>query len=100
MKKMIFVILLPVFLASCKKQNEFQAEGTLTGVDYALCLCCGGVVLTIDNQTGNFRIDSLPYMTNEQLYSMVFPKRIKFNYRIQKTCGSIETVLVSEYFIQ
>jgi hypothetical protein len=99
MKNVILILFASLLFFSCKKQITFQSEGTLTGIDYALCPCCGGVILTIDNRAGNFRIDSLPFMSNQQLYSLNFPARIKFNYQIQKTCGGIETVLISEYFI-
>jgi len=86
-------------LLSCGKEKIYQAEGTLTGVDNAFCICCGGIILTIDNQSGNYRIDSLRFMTMQQLYNLNFPKRIKFNYQIEKTCGGIETLKISEYFL-
>jgi hypothetical protein len=77
-----------------------MAEGTLKGVDYALCPCCGGVILEIDNTTGNFRIDSLPLMSVQKLYNLPFPRRIKFNYNRKNICGGIENVIITEYRVE
>ena len=86
-------------LGSCSKTEIYKQEGTLKAVDYALCPCCGGVILEIDNMTGNFRIDSLPFMPVEKLYNMSFPKRIKFNYTTKFKCGGIENLTITKFFI-
>jgi len=99
MKNVILIIVVSLILFSCGKNNIYQKEGTLTGIDYAMRPCCGGVILTIDNQSGNYRIDSLPLMSRQQLYNLNFPRRIKFNYQSNRTCGSIETIEITEYFM-
>lgn len=97
--KYIFGGLLTLFLlGACSKKTYYQAEGTLTGVDGTTCACCGGVVLVIDGNPGNFRIDSLPFMTPQQLYNTTFPKRIKLNYTAT-TCGNIEHLKVGTYIM-
>ncbi|MBK6936211.1 MAG: hypothetical protein IPH18_04485 [Chitinophagaceae bacterium] len=88
------------FLLSCSKQNEYQASGTLTGPDLAFCGCCGGVVLTIDNQPGNYRVDSLPFLSQQQLYNLSFPRQIKFDFTIDRSCGGIEYLKMSRYIME
>lgn len=87
-------------MLSCSKQNEYQASGILTGPDLANCACCGGVILTIDYQQGNYRVDSLPFISQQQLYSQNFPKRIKFDFTIDRTCGGIDYVKMSRYLME
>jgi hypothetical protein len=89
-----------IFLISCSKSiTRLEMDGMLTGPDYSLCPCCGGVILTLQNFTGDFRIDSLPLMSVQKLYSLDFPKRIQFNYSQKDTCGSIVRFRVTDYFI-
>jgi hypothetical protein len=99
--KTIFSGLFALFLlAACSKQDSYEAEGTLQGGDPTLCGCCGDVVLTIDNQPGNYRVDSLPFMTRQQLYALNFPKRIKFNYEIKSTCGGINRLEITAFILK
>ena len=88
------------FLLSCSKQNEYQASGILIGPDLANCACCGGVILTIDNQQGNYRVDSLLFMSQQQLYNMNFPREIKFDFTIEKNCGGIDYIKMSRYIME
>lgn len=96
---MILLAGILVVAASCSKNHSFRAEGTLTGPDMGACVCCGGVILTIDNQVGNYRIDSLPFMTRQHLYSLPFPQRISFDYVPDDTCGTIEYLKVTSFLI-
>jgi hypothetical protein len=100
MRAAVSFILVACLILSCQKNKAYQVEGTLTGADYAMCLCCGGVILEIDNATGNFRIDSLPFMSVQQLYNLSFPKRIKFNYSNKNSCGGIERFAITEFFMK
>jgi len=99
MKKFAWGILLLFAIAACSKQDSYEAEGTLTGVDPTLCGCCGGVVLVIDNQPGNYRIDSLPFMSRQNLYTTTFPRRIKFNYTIKNNCGGINQLEIGTFIM-
>jgi hypothetical protein len=99
MKALICSVLLVLIVSCSKKETVFQKEGTLEQVDMAACPCCGGVVLTLDGQSGNYRIDSLPFRSQQQFYGMQFPKRIKFNYSSSSTCGVIEKFVVTDFFV-
>ncbi len=100
MRKICFIILILVMAISCEKsQAKLEMEGTLTGTDPALCPCCGGVILTLQNQIGNFRIDSLPFMSVQKLYNLNFPIRLQFNYSRKDTCGGIIRFRVTDYFV-
>jgi len=98
--RIVVITLIICLLGSCSKTEIFKYEGTLKAADYALCPCCGGVILEIDNKTGNFRIDSLPFMPVEKLYNMSFPRRIKFNYTSKFTCGGFEYLTITKFFLE
>jgi hypothetical protein len=83
----------------CEKGDliVYQAQGTLQRVDMALCPCCGGVVLQYNNDSTRYRIDSLPFMSVQQLQALPFPKTIQFNYSDSTVCGGIVRLKVSAY---
>jgi hypothetical protein len=87
-------------LSSCNKSKTYQAEGTLKGVDYALCVCCGGVILEVKDMTGNFRIDSLPFMPVQKLYNLSFPQKIQFNYSRIDSCAGIKRFTITEFIME
>jgi len=68
--RFILIFMIFYFFASCSKSKTYQAEGTLTGVDYRMCVCCGGVVIEVKDMTGNYRVDSLPLMSVQKLYNL------------------------------
>ena len=101
MKKFVAIIFPLFLLTSCTKEKTYKAAGILTGVDFSLlCPCCGGVILAVDNAPGDFRIDSLPFISVQQLYNLRFPKRIKFNYSNKNNCGGIKRLTITEYFMK
>lgn len=87
-------------LVSCNKSKTYQAEGSLKGVDYALCVCCGGVIIEVKDMPGNFRIDSLPFMPVQKLYNLTFPKTIQFNYSGIDSCGGIRRFRITAYSME
>jgi hypothetical protein len=99
MKLLAVAILILLSFSCTKAPSTLEVKGTLTGPDMALCPCCGGIVLTVDNVSGNFRIDSLPFMSMQALYNLDFPKRIEFDYSRKDTCGGIVRFTVTSYFI-
>jgi hypothetical protein len=99
MRKLVFIMLVFVAVGSgCSKKNqEFQDSGTLAGVDMAQCPCCGGVVLQIDNKTGNYRIDSLPGISQHDFDNLSYPKLIHFNWQLNGGCGSIQFIKITSF---
>ena len=87
-------------LISCSKSEKYQAEGTITGIDYTMCACCGGVILEVKNMPGNFRIDSLPFMPFQKLYNLGFPKTIQFNYSRIDSCAGIKRFTITAFFME
>ncbi|MEO8771884.1 MAG: hypothetical protein ABI402_17440 [Ferruginibacter sp.] len=63
--KNIFYCLLFFLFISCKKENKFVPNAQIVGEDFKTCVCCGGVEITIDNNTnpnGNpyFLVNTFP----------------------------------------
>ena len=54
MKTLMFIFCISLLIAiGCKKTNEkpYQSEGVITGYDYRMCAMCGGLEITIKNDT-------------------------------------------------
>ncbi len=53
MKKFILILCSVLLLISCKKSNESpcKSSGVLVGYDYSMCSFCGGIKITIKNDT-------------------------------------------------
>lgn len=94
----LITCLLLVLLGGCrKKANEnFSASGTLTGFDLGLCPCCGGIVLSGDDNK-IYRIETLPGITPQDLSDLVFPKRIKYNLQADRECGGLVYIKITSY---
>jgi len=98
--KKVFIVFLCLCAVSCRKsESTLKMEGILAGPDLALCPCCGGVILELQGMNGDYRIDSLPFMTVQKLYNLSFPKRIQFDYVQADTCGSIIRFRITRYSI-
>jgi len=95
MRKYI-IIVMAIMLLSCEREVEYEQEGVLTGPDLALCVCCGGVILSI-NADNHYRVDSLPGMNAQEFYNLDFPKSIKFNAVPATTCGGLDHLTITGY---
>jgi hypothetical protein len=99
MKRTITIIcLLFVLLTGCRKKatESFSSSGTLKGWDLALCPCCGGIFLDGDDAK-KYRIESLPGLSSQELGSITFPKKIKYNWVADRECGGIVYIKITSY---
>jgi len=47
---LVFVVAATIFTTlSCRKDNPYMSNAEITGWDLRLCVCCGGITVTIDN---------------------------------------------------
>lgn len=99
MKHSFFLFLVISFISCSKQTTTLQMKGELTGPDQALCTCCGGVILQLENSVGEYRIDSLPFMSRQRLFDPPFPKQISFDFTKTDTCGGIIRFTVTSYFV-
>jgi len=56
--KNLLVIFILLFTFSACEEPETMDEGTITGLDMALCPCCGGTFIEIEKV--NYRINNFP----------------------------------------
>lgn len=98
--RILIIVLIIILQTFCSKTKTYQAEGTLTGVDYAMCVCCGGVILEVKDMTGNYRVDSLPLMSVQKLYGLNFSQKIQFNYSRIDSCGGIKRFTITEFLME
>ena len=83
MKKIIIpVILSLIVLLSCRKNKagSGMVNGTITGPDMALCACCGGAFIVIEDSPSTYRIESVPPQSGIDLQAGPFPIGVKLTY--------------------
>jgi len=98
--KLIIILFLFAGISSCKKNKAtiitYSDAGTLTGFDPRLCACCGGVFLYTD-YANTYHIESLPGMSGQDFGNLTFPKRIKYNWSIDRNCSGTIYIKITSY---
>lgn len=105
MKNLIMMILLAIAACGCTKKNTvspYQSKGVLTGYDYAACAFCGGIKITIQNDTAHtapafYRIDSTLSQLNIAGVSSnaSFPINVSLNWKLRPGYNPGNVIVVS-----
>ena len=80
MKRMMFFgILLLMCISSCTEdENNYMNNGTITGIDFRECACCGGYFIDINDST--YRFFNLPSGSEIKLDNPIFPIYVKLDW--------------------
>ena len=80
MKSIIFIgVILLLSFSSCSEDgSEFMSNGTITGIDFRECVCCGGYYIDINDST--YRFFTLPINSEVPLDNPVFPIYVKLDW--------------------
>jgi hypothetical protein len=80
MKRIIFVgVLLLIGIPSCtENENNYMNNGTITGIDFRECACCGGYFIDISDST--YRFFDLPAGSEVKLENPVFPIYVRLDW--------------------
>ena len=82
----IFLLMVIIFfgLLSCTDDNgNYMDEGTITGIDFRECSCCGGYFIAIKDST--YRFKSLPAGSNIIADNPKFPIYVKLDWTMDDT---------------
>lgn len=104
MKYAIVLILLPLFLISCKEEDEpfvptCGIEAQVIGYDLTRCACCGGYLLEVDtliyrvgNAPDNFLedLDNVSDFPVDVWVSLDTSKAYCLDMRIDLECGEVK----------
>ncbi len=87
--KTIKIVLLIIIMMSCTKENtDYKSMGIITGADPAMCACCGGWFITIENS--QYRIVTMPDNFAMELSTETFPVTVKLDWQLITTgCPSV-----------
>ena len=99
MKKLITVICLVFILLACKKSNvtPYSSMGTITGYDPRMCAVCGGLFITIKNDTTK---NAPPfYDINSDLQQLGIDPKAKFPINVTLDWKRDTTMPESNYII-
>jgi hypothetical protein len=93
MKNLAIIFLLAIVTCGCAQKNvvnPYQSKGTLTGYDLGQCDVCGGIKITIQNDTTQnapafYRIDTTLSKLNiiGSNGNTSFPVNVLLNWRLQ-----------------
>jgi hypothetical protein len=80
MKRIMLVgIFLIIGFSSCTEdENNYMNNGTITGVDFRECACCGGYFIDIKDST--YRFFDLPGGSDVNLQNPIFPIYVKLDW--------------------
>ena len=85
---LIVVFVSCFFFISCDKKDPdpfFSDQGTITGRDYGLCVCCGGWFIEINNEP--YRFIQVPEESNIDLVYSEFPIEVHLTwFPIESDC--------------
>lgn len=90
--KYVCFLLVCLLAASCytKPQPEpaphYDASGTITGQDLAMCACCGGYIMKMSTNDSVYRFFSFPAGTTFD--TTKFPISVNFNFTRTGVCAS------------
>jgi hypothetical protein len=85
MKTFLFLFLITAVIGNsqCSKENnkdEYKSTGVITGYDMAMCACCGGWKISIDNQ--QYEFDSVPSVSGIIMNKETLPISVKLNWQL------------------
>jgi hypothetical protein len=82
MKTLVYIAALALLLAACKKEHQpaFKSKGTLIGYDNRTCQTCGGLKITIVNDT---TMNPPPfYLVGSTLQQLGIPESTPFSINV------------------
>jgi hypothetical protein len=89
----IIIVLSIIQFSSCKKENSnqsngtinggYQTEGTITGLNRNMCICCGGWSIIINNK--DYEFFSLPANSTINLNNETFPLKVILDWKLNPT---------------
>ena len=102
MKTTIFFagILALAIITSCSENEisdevQYESTGTLLGSDVGLCVCCGGFILTIDDDEKSFyHFEMLPENSNIDYIGLNLNIPVKLNWSIDRECGPFTYIII------
>jgi len=83
MKKVVLILIL-IFSISCSQndnENIYKSDGLITGIDWTLCVCCGGYFIEIEDEIYRFNEEFLPE-NNLNLEPENLPLKVKLNWEL------------------
>ena len=58
--------------------DDFESDGTITGIDPRMCACCGGYFIEIEEET--YRFGALPEGSGLDLTQQTFPLEVELDW--------------------
>jgi len=93
MKATRIIIIILMLVACTKENNDFKSVGTITGVDYRMCACCGGWFISINHEI--YLFDSIPKDSNFDLATETFPLDVSLDWQlISSACTGFNRISV------
>lgn len=83
-----------LFFMACQKTQDTRVDGTIIGVDNALCPCCGGYLIVADGFT--YRAFKSDFPTTDILDNPTFPIEIRLTFKNNgNSCNNINRITIN-----
>jgi len=95
MRTRIFILLISTLLVFSCEKTKYEAIGTITGADMAMCACCGGYFITIDGTQYRFEKTELPdnFIFNDN----ELPLKVELNWKLNnELCSGLNWIAISK----
>ena len=76
--------------------TSFEYIGEILGPDLALCACCGGHVITIEDSLLEYRITEFPSDFFSTLDELDYPTTVELNFTNTGECGGYLYIRVDD----
>lgn len=82
-----------VFLAVACTKEDYRSIGTIVGIDYTKCACCGGWQILIDDTM--YLIDAIPDNSDLDLEKETLPVTVKLDWHlVNNGCSAFNRITV------
>lgn len=77
-------------------ETNTTSTGLILGYDPAMCMCCGGWIIQIEDSDEPYRFYNLPDNSGIDLEHAIFPISVEFSWHLDLTCGSIHILIIEK----
>jgi hypothetical protein len=86
-------------ISSCEDDNSnevdlIKSNAILGNYDLALCACCGGYIIFLENDSSSYRFETLPETSN-----IILPNEgleVSITYEVDRVCAEITYLFITK----
>jgi hypothetical protein len=97
LKTLFISFVLALLMPACsneafKPSVAYDSYGLISGLDLALCACCGGYVIRIDDEV--YRVDSILPPHDKKLENAAFPLAVNLDWHLNAASACSNRIII------